>query len=223
MGLKPQFNPSTRGEKAMMERTLEILLLGLLSILAVYGAEEEDGGCFGDKLEPKEAFLSSTYKSQHGIEFEAKFCIDGKDDGPEDTKGVTEPDMCHGGTRGTGGEKAPWFAIDYGDEGKVAVGKVVIVNRKVAGKRAKLIKVRVSDELPTSGEELFTGGTLLAEWEGPGKDHEKIEIKSDDGKEGTIGRYLIIQMDKTGGRGWLNLKEVTAFGKKFVSACAEAE
>ena len=182
-------------------------------------------GClsFGDKLEPKEASLSSIYKSWHNIEFEAKFCIDGKDDGPEDAKGVTDPDMCHGGTRGTGGEKAPWFAIDYGEEGKVAVGKVVIVNRKRHGKRAKNIEVRLSEELPTSGEELFTGGTLLAKWAGPGKDHEKIEIKSDEGTEGTIGRYLIIQMDKTMGRGWLNLKEVTAFGKQFVFAGAAAE
>ena len=157
------------------------------------------------------------------MDFEAKFCIDGRDDGPEDVK-VTNPDMCHGGIRGTKGEKAPWFAIDYGEEGKVAVAKVVIVNRKsCCGKRAKLIEVRLSDELPTSNEELFTGGTLLAKWEGPGKNHEKIEIKSDEGTEGTIGRYLIIQMDKTMGRGWLNLKEVTAFGKQFVFAGAAAE
>merc|ERR1712179_707419 len=76
MGLKSQFNRGTRGEKAMMERTLEILLLSLLSIYAGYGQEEEDGGCFGDKLEPKEAFLSSTYKSPHGIEFEAELCFE---------------------------------------------------------------------------------------------------------------------------------------------------
>ena len=65
---------------------------------------------------------------------------------------------------------------------------------------------------------MFTGGQLLGEFEGPGKDGEKIEIESEEGWEGKVGQYLIVQMDKTDKPDSLNLKEVTAFGKSFVNA-----
>ena len=67
-------------------------------------------------------------------------------------------------------------------------------------------------------EREFTGGQLLGEFEGPGKDGEKIEIESEEGWEGKVGQYLIVQMDKTVKPEPLNLKEVTAFGKSLVYA-----
>ena len=78
--------------------------------------------------------------------------------------------------------------------------------------------MRLSNELPTDGKSMFTGGQLLGEFAGPGKDGEKIEIESEEGWEGKVGQYLIVQMDKTDKPDSLNLKEVTAFGKSFVNA-----
>ena len=165
-----------------------------------------------------EASLSSTYTGNNGIVYKAEYCIDGRDDGWDVQKFKTdEPvDLCHGGTKGTAGEKAPWFAIDYGENNLVSVGKVVIANRaQCCGNRFKKAEVRLSAELPGDGETMFEGGVLLAKYEGPSSDGEKIEIESEDGSEGSVGRYLIIQLDKTDKAGWLNIKEVTAFGRQF--------
>ena len=113
-----------------------------------------------------------------------------------------------------GGKKAdpaPWFAIDYG--GRVSVGKVVLANRiNCCGDRTSKVEVRLSDELPTDGKSMFTGGQLLGKFAGPGRNGQQVEIKSVDGWGRKVGRYLIVQMDKTDKPNALNLKEVTAFG-----------
>ena len=109
-------------------------------------------------------------------------------------------------------EPAPWFAIDYGDEVQVSVGKTVIVNRKTCcGKRAKNIEVRLSDELPTDGKSMYEGGLLLGKFEGPGSKGGTIDIESEEGWEQLVGRYLIVQIDD--GKDLLHFNEVTAFGK----------
>ena len=95
-----------------------------------------------EELKPAKAFMSSTH-----TKFKAKHCINGKDDGKDEGK---NPDMCS--TQDTfGGKKAdpaPWFAIDFGEEARVSVGKVVLANRiNCCGKRTAKVEVRLSNEL----------------------------------------------------------------------------
>ena len=160
--------------------------------------------CTGqEELKPATASMSSTlggYKAEH--------CINGKDDGKE--YGTPNPDMCSS-QHGKKSDPAPWFAIDYGSQ--VSVGKVVLANRiNCCGARMKKVEVRLSDELPTNAKSMFTSGHLLGKFAGPGTNGQKIEIKSKGGWGGLVGRYLIVQMDKTDKPDALNLKEVTAFG-----------
>ena len=157
------------------------------------------------QLKPIKAFMSSTH-----TKFKAELCINGKDDGPDEGN---NPDMCS--TQDTwGGKKAdpaPWIALDFGSQ--VSVGKVVLANRiNCCGDRTSKVEVRLSDELPTDGKSMFTSGHLLGKFAGPGTNGQKVEIKSKDGWGGLVGRYLIVQMDKTDNPAALNLKEVTAFG-----------
>jgi len=152
------------------------------------------------ELQPSTASMSSTFSK-----YVAENCIDGNwgDDGK----------FCH--TRKP--EDAPWFAIDYGS--KVSVAKVVLENRAdCCGDRTANVEVRLSDELPEmsdDGKNMFTGGQLIATYAGPGAEMETIEIKSNKGWENFVGRYLIIQMDKSEKPHFLNLQEVTGFGEQF--------
>ena len=83
----------------------------------------------------------------------------------------------------------------------------------------KNLEVRLTNELPADGKSLFTGGHLLGKFDGPGTKGQKIEIEAEEGWEQVNGRYLLVQMDHTeskeGKGSWLNLKEVTAFGKEW--------
>ena len=145
----------------------------------------------------------------------AEKCINGQENGKEKRKENTN--MCHTKVTNKVAEPNPWFAIDYGDEVRVSVGKTVIVNRKgCCGERAKNIEVRLSNELPTDGESMYEGGRLLGKFEGPGTTGGTIEIESEEGWEQLVGRYLIVQMDN--GEDPLHFKEVTAFGKALAFA-----
>ena len=109
-------------------------------------------------LHPVTASLSTTYKSYH-----ATNCIDGRE-----AAGLG----CHsyGGT-------APWLAIDYGTT--VTVRWVEIFNRDdcgFCGERTKNVDVRVSDDLPTTDEQMFSGGALLGHFAGPGIAGQHINI-----------------------------------------------
>jgi len=156
----------------------------------------------GDKLEPVAATLSSTYDEHPSWNnfgsFGAAHCIDGNRGGPEIVDNVAL--FCH-----TKSEPAPWLAIDYGT--RVTVQRVEIFTRNgCCGERTRNVDVRIADELPTSGSEMFHGGTLLGHYPGPATHGQLITIS---GQE-TSGRYVIVQMDN--GEDELNLKEVTAFG-----------
>ena len=115
------------------------------------------------------------------------------------------------------------------------VERVDIFNRRGKwGKRTQKVDVRISDQLPTSSKEKFSGGTLLGTFEGTGANPQHIVVSGEDekktrktkcffifclfllfacspGKE-TPGRYVIIQINK--GPTFLNLKEVKAFGRE---------
>jgi len=158
------------------------------------------------QLKPSTASMSSRHSK-----FVPENCIDGK----WGLKSEGGGDFCH--TRKH--EAAPWFAIDYGDKSKVSVGKVVLENRAdCCGDRTAAVEVRLSNELPEmsdDGKNMFTGGQLIATYAGPGDEGETIEIESNKGWENFIGRYLIIQMDKSEKPQFLNLQEVTGFGEQF--------
>ena len=67
-------------------------------------------------------------------------------------------------------EPCPWIAIDYGTS--VDIRRVEIF----CGSRPKNVNVRISDELPTSGKEMFKGGNLLGNFTGYGTDGQLITI-----------------------------------------------
>ena len=115
------------------------------------------------------ATLSSTLQNNNN--FGAAKCIDGNTEGPDE--GVSDgasADFCH-----TEEEPTPWLAIDYGTT--VTVQRVEIFNRRqCCGNRTRNVDVRISDELPTSGSQMFSGGTLLGSFAGPATDGQQITI-----------------------------------------------
>ena len=98
-------------------------------------------------------------------------CIDGNTDGPDagwmDGESL---DLCN-----TDDEHAPWLAIDYGTQ--VTVQRVELFIRMFCcGERTRNVDVRVSNNLPTSGSQMFSGGTLLGHFAGPATDGQHITI-----------------------------------------------
>ena len=84
--------------------------------------------------------------------------------------GTVAGTVCH-----TGNDATPWLAIDYGTS--VTVHRVEIFNRQdCCGERTRNVDVRISDELPTSASQMFSGGTLLGHFAGPGTDGQHIVI-----------------------------------------------
>ena len=81
--------------------------------------------------------------------------------------------MCH-----TEVEPAPWLAIDYGTS--VTVRRVEIFNRDGFGDRTRNVDVRISNELPSTGALMFSGGSLLGHFTGPAADGQKITISGQD-------------------------------------------
>ena len=120
------------------------------------------------ELEPVTATLSSTLENNE--HFGAGKCIDGITEGPDEgTSDGANADFCH-----TNDEPMPWIAIDYGT--LVTVARVEIFNRNMAGNRTRNVDVRISDELPPSGSQMFSGGTLLGHFAGPGTNGQHIVI-----------------------------------------------
>ena len=116
------------------------------------------------------ATLSSVYVNG-GYAYGAGNCIDGNT--------VPVSTMPLGGICHTeNGEAKPWIAIDYGT--RVIVERVEIFNRDGSygsyGDRTRNVDVRISDELPTSGSQMFSGGTLLGHFAGPATDGQHIIV-----------------------------------------------
>ena len=113
-------------------------------------------------LQPVTAQMSSTHSPRT-----ADRCIDG------DTESAANHDhtnLCH-----TQNEGLPWLAIDYGTP--VTVKRVEIFNRDdCCGDRTKNVDVRVAYELPTSSSQMFSGGSLLGHFAGPGTDGQHIIV-----------------------------------------------
>ena len=117
--------------------------------------------------------MTATQSSTHRNDdhrYGAGNCIDG------DTDSDIGPDgryaICH-----TRGAPKPWFAIDYGTS--VAVQRVEIFNRGAHGGRTRNVEVRISNELPTSSSEMFSGGNLLGSFAGPAVNGQHIVISGE--------------------------------------------
>jgi len=151
-------------------------------------------------LQPVTAIQSSTEG-----DYPAEKCIDGVTTyGDADTGQTNDGNMCH---TQEPGERSPWLAIDYGTP--VTVKRVEIFNRgDCCGWRTNNVDVRVANELPTSANQMFFGGSLLGHFAGPATDGEHIIITG----EALSGRYVIVQMDNGEGVP-LHLKEVMSFGQ----------
>ena len=118
------------------------------------------------ELEPSTATLSSTHNDGQAGKWVAGKCIDGNTDpGPWNNKSVCMTKS---------GDATPWIAIDYG--ARVTVERVGVFNRELNGDRTRNVDVRISDELPTSGDHMFSGGTLLGHFAGPGRTRQHIII-----------------------------------------------
>ena len=100
-------------------------------------------------------------------QFGAGNCIDGHES--SDLRGGRYV-ICHTNT-----ERAPWIAIDYGTS--VTVERVEIFNMHDPWvQRTRNVEVRISDKLPTSGSQMFSGGTVLGRFAGPASNGQHITI-----------------------------------------------
>ena len=136
---------------------------------------------------PTNAHMSTVVNNNNA----ATNCIDGRK-----TYGMS----CHSNCN----ETAPWLALEFPDPVKVT--RVDIYNRRGEhGARTKNLEVRLTNDLPTSGDQMYTGGELLGTFVGPGVGGEIIKVEG----SALTGRYILIQMDS---EDYLNLLEVEAFG-----------
>ena len=107
--------------------------------------------------------MTATQSSTLAPVYGAEKCIDG-------IISVDTHEVCH-----TLGDPAPWLAIDY--RISVTVQRVELFNRIGSyGNRTRNVDVRISDELPASGSQMFSGGTLFGHFAGPGTDGQHIII-----------------------------------------------
>ena len=105
-------------------------------------------------------------------------------------------------------DKAPWIALEF--SGTVEVARVDIYNRGAdhcdqCAARTKNLEVRLTNELPASKDQMYTGGELLGTFQGPGTKGQIIKIQG----PAKTGRYVLVQMNN---QDCLNLHEVEAFG-----------
>ena len=122
-------------------------------------------------LQPVTATQSSTLHGRPG--YSASKCIDGDTTGPDSGFDDRGDDMCH-----TNDEPAPWFALDFGKT--VLVNRVEIFNRaNCCGYRTKNVDVRISDEVPASGSQMFSGCSLFGHFPGPATEGEHIIISGE--------------------------------------------
>ena len=133
--------------------------------------------------------------SAYNTDSVATKCIDGIT--------TTSDNLCH--TRIA--HPAPWFALEFPEQ--VAVARVDIYNRVTQAHRLRNVEVRLTEELPTSSDWMYTGGELLGTIKGPATLSEIIRVEG----AAKIGKYVLIQQNH---QAYLNLHEVEAFGKSLL-------
>jgi hypothetical protein len=73
----------------------------------------------------------------------------------------------------------------------------------------KNVEVRVTDVLPTTTTEMFTGGQLLGSFPGPGTDGQVIPITAS--VRPLRGQYVLVQQTHGTVKEFMNLHEVIAW------------
>ena len=136
---------------------------------------------------------AASMSSQH-LDFEASRCIDGVTTGDPGN-------LCH---TATNGDSAPWLLLQF--RNRVSVTKVEIYNRVTSGDRTRNLEVRLTEELPTTGATMYTGGQLLGTFQGPGGNGQVISVSG----SAKTGRYVLIQMNY---QEVLHFHEVSVFGR----------
>merc|ERR1711934_84044 len=115
---------------------------------------------------------------------------------------------------------APWLALDLGREAHV--DRVEISSREdCCGERLSNFQVRVTDSLPSSGEEMFREGVLLNSYNGPAVNGQKITLGVPASGPPLVGRYVLLQKDNAGLSGddrQLHVADFAAFGGLTTSA-----
>ena len=77
--------------------------------------------------------------------------------------------MCQTGS----GDRSPWIAIDFGTT--VTVIRVeILIPDNCCGAQTRNVNVSISNNLPTSGNEMFFGGSLLGSFLGPAANGQHI-------------------------------------------------
>ena len=106
-------------------------------------------------------------------------------------------------------EAAPWIAVEY--PGPTEVSKVEIINAPGGdGQRTKDCEVRLVDDLTgIQGSAMFTGGTLLGSWAGPGAGGETFTINPPGRGFFATGKFVLFQCATAGDH--LNVMEIKVF------------
>ena len=144
------------------------------------------------KLVPYAASMSSQY-----YHLEASRCIDGN------TVGDFE-NLCH---TDVNSDPAPWLLLKF--QNTVEVTRVEIYNRNDSNwqatyERTRNVEVRLTDELPTTGDTMYTGGQLLGTFKGPATQGQIISVNG----SAKTGRNVLIQMNH---QDVLHFHEVSVF------------
>ena len=113
--------------------------------------------------------MTATQLSTHSNDdhsFGEANCIDGNKDSDMGPGGLSTICLT------SRGDRKPWFAIDYGTSVEVHFQRVDIFNRVIDsnGFQTRNVEVRISNELPTSSSQMFSGGNLLGSFAGSDAD-----------------------------------------------------
>ena len=77
--------------------------------------------------------------------------------------------MCQTGS----GDRFPWIAIDFGTTVKVTRVEIFIPDN-CCGEQTRNVNVRISSNIPTYGNQMFFGGSLLGRFRGPAVNGQHI-------------------------------------------------
>jgi hypothetical protein len=123
---------------------------------------------------------------------------------------------CHDGIKigsdicATKAEVAPWLALDFGYPVEVTR---VVVHTGPDDSQMKNLVVRLTDTLPSTSDNPYTGGTLLGGLPGPFKNSLTLVVTHGLGVKSVRGKYVLIQLTHEDGKiGSLKFIEVTATG-----------
>ena len=154
------------------------------------------------QLSAHNAVLSGTSK------YPGSNCIDG----------ITSDKSNLCATPGKNIKPCQWLALQFQEQ--VEVFRVDIYNRnnKNAGvpERTRNLEVRLTYELPTSADSMFTEGHQLGTFDGPGKSGQIIKVEG----PAQVGRYVLIQMNH---KAQMAFHEVKVYGRQVEEKCQNRE